>query len=586
MKAKELKDKFLEFFKGREHKIIPSASLIPEHDPTVLFTTAGMHPLVPYILGQKHPLGKRLANVQKCIRTGDINEVGDETHLTFFEMLGNWSLGDYFKKEAITWSFEFLTSKKLLGFDPKILNVTVFEGDKDSIRDDESANIWQSLGIPKERIYFLPKKDNWWGPAGATGPCGPCTEMFIDTGKKKCSNDCKPGCGCGKYFEIWNDVFMEYNKTSEGKYVKLAQRNVDTGMGVERTIAMLENKKSIYDTEVFKPIIDKIKALAKIKGDNKSVRIIADHIKAATFILGDELGITPSNVDQGYVLRRLIRRAIRYGKLIGIEDNFTSEIASVIIDMYKSHYNELGKNKDFIIKELDKEEDRFKKTLEDGLREFTKILKKTKNVISGKDAFILFSSYGFPLEMTKDLAKENNLTVNEKEFDEEFKRHQELSRVGSEKRFKGGLADSSIETTRLHTATHLLNEALRKIIDKEIYQMGSNITPERLRFDFRYDKKLTPEQIKAVEDEINMVVQLDLKVTKKQMTPAEAKKIGAQAMFGEKYGEKIYVYFVGDYSKEICGGPHVEHTKQVGKFKIIKEEAISAGVRRIKAIVT
>ena len=579
MKASELKKKYFDFFKSKDHKLISYASLIPEHDPTALFISAGMHPLTPYLLGQRHPQGKRLVSVQKCIRTGDIEEVGDDFHLTFFEMLGNWSLGDYWKKEAIQWSYEFLT--RILKFDENKLYITCFKGDKDAPRDSESARIWQGLGIPEERILFLPKKDNWWGPAGATGPCGPDTEMFIDTGKPKCSKDCKPGCSCGKYFEVWNDVFMEYNKTKSGRYEKLKQQNVDTGMGVERTAAMLQGKKSVYETEVFKPIVDRIRQLAA-KQDERSIRIIADHIKAATFILGDENGVVPSNLDQGYVLRRLIRRAIRYGKRIGIEREFLGGLAKIVVEIYKGDYSELNKNKNFIFNELKKEEERFRITLEKGLRHFEKI-SKGKKVISRGDAFLLFQSYGFPLEITEDLAKERNIAVDKKGFEAEFKKHQELSRKGAEKRFKGGLADSSLETTKLHTATHLLNEALRRVLKKDIVQRGSNITSERLRFDFNFDRKLTEDEIKKVEDLVNEQIKKGLEVKREEMAVEQAKRKGAQAMFEHKYGEMASVYSIGDFSIELCGGPHVENTRGLGKFKIIKEESSAAGIRRIKA---
>ena len=584
MKANELRKKYLEFFKSKKHAIIDSASLIPEHDPTVLFTTAGMHPLVPFLMGQKHPLGKRLADVQKCIRTGDIDEVGDPSHLTFFEMLGNWSLGDYFKKEAIEWSFEFLT--KVLGFDKEKISVTCFAGDEDAPKDEESAKIWEDLGIPKERIYFLPKEDNWWGPAGETGPCGPDTEMFIDTGKEKCSPECKPGCGCGKYFEIWNDVFMEYNKTEDGNYEKLKQQNVDTGMGVERTAAMLQGKSSVYETELFVSLIDEIKDLAGVENfpehQEISVRIICDHIRAATFILGDERGVVPSNVDQGYILRRFIRRAIRHGKLLGVEDGLCKPLSKLVISMYQDFYPELLKNQQFIMEELVKEEERFRLTLEKGLREFEKMV--SEGDIDGKNAFLLFQSYGFPLEMTVELANEKKIKVDKQGFEKEFQKHQELSRKGAEQRFKGGLSEASEITAKLHTATHLLGEALRKVLKVDVKQKGSNITPERLRYDFNFDRKLTDEELKQVEDEVNKVIEQGLDIKKEEMELDKAIESGAQAEFGAKYPPKVSVYSVGDYSKEICMGPHVGNTSSLGKFKIIKEESVAAGVRRIKAV--
>ena len=581
MEARELKKKYFEFFREKGHKLISSASLIPEHDPTVLFTTAGMHPLVPYLMGEKHPLGKRLVDVQKCIRTGDIDEVGDASHLTFFEMLGNWSLGDYWKKDAIEWSFEFLASKKWLGLDKNKLYVTVFAGDEDAPRDEESAEIWKNSGIPEERIFYLPKKDNWWGPAGSTGPCGPDTEMFYDTGKEKCGKGCKPGCSCGKYFEVWNDVFMQYNKTKDGKYEPLKQKNVDTGMGVERTSAMLQGKKTVYEIETFAPIMEKIQVESK-EQNTKSMRIIADHLRASAFILAEKAA--PSNLDQGYVLRKLIRRSIRHFRLLGIEkENFASEIAKIVIDIYKQDYAGLNENKNFILEELEKEEKKFKKTLETGLREFNKLIKQDSE-ITGKEAFILFSSYGFPWEMTQELAEEKGLKVDKSDFEKEFKRHQELSRAGAEKRFKGGLADSSEESKRLHTATHLLNEALRKVISKDIMQKGSNITPERLRFDFNFDRKLTAEEIKKVEDLVNREIKEARPVKKEEMSVEEAKKMRAQGVFEHKYAGRVSVYSVGDFSVEICGGPHVKNTEELGKFKIIKEESSAAGVRRIKAV--
>jgi len=586
--SEKLKNLYIEFFREKGHKVIVNASLIPEADPTVLFTPAGMHPLIPFLLGQPHPLGKRLVNNQKCLRTDDIDKVGDDFHLTFFEMLGNWSLGDYFKEEAIKWSFEFLTDKKWLGLDKDKIYISVFAGDKDAPRDEESARIWRSVGIPKERIFYLPKKDNWWGPAGTTGPCGPDTEMFWDSEKEPCSKECKPGCSCGKYFEIWNDVFMEYNKTTEGKYVPLKQKNVDTGMGVERTVAVLQGKKSVYEIETFKPIVDKIKEIGKIKISNekqeKSIRIITDHIKASVFILGDEKAVVPSNVDQGYILRRLIRRAIRHGKLISIEKDFLDSLAKIVIELYNKDYPELEEKKEFILSEIKKEELRFRKTLEKGLRKFKEITKETK-MIDGKSAFLLFQSFGFPIEITKELAKEIGIIVDDKEFEEEFKKHQEISRVGAEKKFKGGLSDASVQTTRLHTATHLLNEALRRVLKKkDIIQKGSNITLERLRFDFNFDRSLTENEMNDIEKLVNEQIKKALPVERKEMTVEKAKKMGAQAVFTHKYDERVSVYLIGGFSIEICGGPHVKNTKELGKFKIVKEEGIAAGIRRIKAI--
>jgi len=587
MDEKELIKKYLDFFKEKKHAIVSSASLIPEHDPTVLFTTAGMHPLVPFLMGQPHPAGKRLVDVQKCIRTGDIDEVGDPSHLTFFQMLGNWSLGDYFKKEAIEWSYEFLTDKKWLNLNKNRLYITCFKGDKDAPKDEFSAKVWQSLGIPKERIFFLPKKDNWWGPAGKTGPCGPDTEMFIDTGKKACSKNCKPGCFCGKYFEIWNDVFMEYNKKEDGTFEKLKQQNVDTGMGVERTIAIITKKSTVYETEIFVPIIEAIKKHAKVTNyqeeEQKALRVISDHLRASVFILGDENKVAPSNLDQGYILRRFIRRSIRYAKNLGIEGNFCKDIAKVVIEINKEQWPILEKNKEFIFDELNKEEQKFKKTLETGLRKFDKIIKDNK--ISGKEAFLLFQSFGFPIEMTEELAQEKNIKVDKKGFEKEYEKHQALSRKGAEKRFKGGLGDHSVETTKLHTATHLLNQALREILKKpDIFQRGSNITPERLRFDFNFDRKVEKEEQKKVEDWVNERIKEQLPVKREELTVEEAKKKGAQGVFEHKYGEKVFVYTIGDKSIEICGGPHVKNTKELGHFKIKKEESSAAGVRRIKAI--
>ncbi len=584
LNSDDLKRLYIEFFKQKEHNIIPNVSLIPENDPTVLFTTAGMHPLVPFLLGQTHPQGKRLVNLQKCFRTSDIDEVGNNFHLSFFEMLGNWSLGDYWKEDAIKWSLEFLTSKDWLGLDKNRIYVSIFEGDENVPKDEESAIIWQKLGIPKERIFYLSKKENWWGPAGETGPCGPDTEMFYDSGKNPCGENCRPGCSCGKYFEIWNDVFMEYNKTAEGKYELLDQKNVDTGMGVERTIAVLQGKNSVYEIEEIKPIVEMIKKIAKITNGKRelSIRIIADHSRAATFILAEK--IVPKNVEHGYILRRLIRRSIRHGKLLGIEKEFLTELAKIVIDIHKKDYPHLEENKDFILEELRKEDLKFRNTLAKGLRKFDQIAKDKKE-IDGKSAFLLFQSYGFPIEITKEIAKERGIIVDEKGFEEEFKEHQKISRVGAEKKFKSGLADTSEQTIKLHTVTHLLNEALRRVLKKrDIIQKGSNITPERLRFDFNFDRKLTEKEIKNVENLVNEQIKKALPVERRKATLEEAKKMGAQAVFEEKYGEKIFVYSIGDFSLEICNGPHVKNTKELGRFKIVKEKGISSGVRRIRAI--
>lgn len=580
MNAEELREKYLSYFKKNGHRIIPGASLVPEHDPTVLFTTAGMHPLVPFLLGEKHPEGKRLTNVQKCVRTGDIEEVGDNLHLTFFEMLGNWSLGDYWKKEAINWSFEFLTEH--LNIPLEKLSVTVFAGDKDAPKDEESAEIWQKLGVEKEKIYYLPKEDNWWGPAGETGPCGPCTEMFYDTGKEKCGSSCKPGCGCGKFAEIWNDVFMEYNKTKEGKYSPLEQENVDTGMGVERTIAVLNGFDNVFQTELFVPIIEKIKSLAQ-KEEEKPLRVIADHIKTSVFILSE--GIEPSNTEQGYVLRRLIRRSVRYGKQLGIEESFCSKIAKVVIEIYKDVYPELLEKEEHILEQLDKEENNFKNTLKKGISDTVSIV--TDPGFDGAKAYNWFSTSGVPFDMIKEIAKENNIILGkafESDFKEEEKKHQELSRKGAEQKFKGGLADHSEQTTKYHTATHLLLAALRNILGDHVQQKGSNITAERLRFDFSHPQKVTKEELEKVESLVNEKIKEDLEVRCDEISLEEAKKEGATGVFGEKYGEKVKVYTINGFSKEICGGPHVERTSELGHFKIKKEESSSAGVRRIKAI--
>jgi alanyl-tRNA synthetase len=585
MKGTELKKKYLEFFKGKGHVIIDSAPLIPEHDPTVLFTTAGMHPLVPFLMGQKHPLGKRLADVQKCLRTQDIDEVGDETHTTFFEMLGNWSLGDYFKKEAIEWSFEFLTSKKWLSIPLDRLGFTCFAGDKDAPKYNDAADIWLGLGVPKERIAFLPKEDNWWGPAGETGPCGPDTEMFYWVSDEKPPKKFDPKNK--KWVEIWNDVFIQYNKTKEGKYELLKQKNVDTGLGVERVAMVLQGKKTIFETDLFAQIMKKIEEITgqqQNKENIKSFRIIADHMKGAVFILGDERGVVPSNVDQGYVLRRYIRRVIRHLILLGTDPTdlrTTVDIAKVIINMYKSDYPILEHKKQMIFSELQKEQEKFQRTLHNGLKEFEKI---SKNDISGKDAFLLFQSYGFPLEMTQELAAEKGIKVDASGFNKEFEKHQQLSRIGAEQKFKGGLSEASETTTKLHTATHLLNEALRKIVSPDIKQKGSNITAERLRFDFNLDRKMTPEEIKKVENWVNARIDEAIDVVKEEMTVGEAKKKGAQAEFGVRYPEKVSVYSVGKYSKEICMGPHVKNTSELGHFRIIKEESSAAGIRRVKAV--
>lgn len=577
MDRRELIKAYLDFFKSKGHVVIPSAPLIPENDPSVLFTTAGMHPLVPFLLGEPHPHGKRLTDVQKCIRTGDVDDVGDNTHNTFFEMLGNWSLGDYFKKESLSWSFEFLT--RVLKIPVDKISVTVFAGNDSVPRDEEAAGIWVSLGVPKSHVYFLPEEDNFWW-AGPTGPCGPDSEIFIDTGKKSCSKDCKPGCKCGKFVEVWNNVFMTYTRDKSGAYHELSQKNIDTGMGVERTIAMLSGKSSIWDTGVFAPLLKVVRINAKDFND-KSARIIVDHVRAAVFVLGDERGVVPGNTDQGYILRRLIRRAIIHGKKLGIDSCVCQLIAKEVIREFSPDYPILKDKSDFILGELGKEEERFLTTLDKGLRKFKELAIKD---ISGEDAFLLFQSYGFPLEMTVELASEKGIKVDAHCFYAELEKHQALSRKGAEHKFKGGLADSSIEATRLHTATHLLGEALRKVLSVDIKQRGSNITPERLRFDFNFSRKVTPEELKTVEDLVNNVIKKELAVSKKLMNFKDAKALGCECEFEHKYDDNVFVYRIGDFSKEVCGGPHVSNTSELGHFKIIKEEAVAAGIRRIKAI--
>ena len=587
----DLRAMFLKFFQDHGHAVISSASVIPENDPTVLFTTAGMHPLVPYLMGQKHPAGTRLTDVQKCVRTGDIEDVGDFSHLTFFEMLGNWSLGDYFKKEMIPWSWEFLTSEKYLGLPKDRLAFTVFAGDKDCPRDDESADLWRSCGVADDHIFYLPKENNWWGPAGVTGPCGPDTEMFIITDKEPCGPDCSPACSCGRYLEIWNDVFMQYNKKEDGTFEPLAQKNVDTGMGLERTICVLNGKKSVYETDLFENILGKIAELSgKTYGSDeattKAFRIIADHMRTSTFIMGDDRGVSPANVDQGYVLRRLIRRAVRYGMEIGMPDGFTGEIAKVIIEQYKDVYPELKRNEAFVLEQLALEETRFAKTLKQGNREFEKLAQRVKDGrIDGESAFHLYDTYGFPVEMTCELAKDAGLTVDMEGFKECFKKHQATSQAGAEQRFKGGLADHSAQSARLHTATHLLHAALRKVLGDEVAQKGSNITAERLRFDFSFGRKMTKEEIAEVERLVNEAIDAHAPIVCAEMTVPEAKAQGAIGLFANKYGEKVKVYTMGSYSKEICGGPHATNTGDLKSFKIQKEESSSAGVRRIKAVI-
>ena len=582
MKAIEIRNKYLEFFKKHGHAVIPSAPLIPENDPSVLFTTAGMQPLVPYLLGEKHPEGTRLTDYQKCLRTNDIDEVGDNRHLTYFEMLGNWSLGDYFKEEAVAMSFEFLT--KELGIPVEKLSVTCFAGDEDCQRDNITADCWRKAGIPEDRIYFFGKEDNWW-IAGEEGPCGPDTEMFYDTGKPKCSENCNPSCGCGKYVEIWNNVFMEFFKTKEGKYTKLKQHNVDTGLGLERMTMLLEGKQTPFDTELFKPVMDKLLELAQID-DIASRRIVAEHLRASMMIILD--GGLPSNVDRGYILRRLIRRMVRHLRKLQIDLNELSKLIELNIETLKEMYPDLLKNKERIKSVIIEEKDKFEKTLERGEREFNKIVNKLRNegkdLISGQDLFTLYETYGFPPEVTADLAKEQKLSIDSSEFDRLFKEHQEKSRMGSEQKFKGGLSGSGEMETKYHTATHLLNAALKVVIGKDVHQKGSNITPERMRFDFSCDHKLTDEEKQKVETLVNEWIKQAIPVTVEEMKKEEALKSGAECMFIEKYPDIVTVYSIGTVSKELCGGPHVKNTSELGTFKIKKEEASSAGVRRIKAI--
>ena len=663
MTSKELREKYIKFFLEKGHQEIPSASLVPENDPTVLFTTAGMHPLVPYLLGELHPEGKRLVNVQKCVRTGDIDDVGDSTHNTFFEMLGNWSLGDYFKDDSIRWSWEFLTNKKWLGISPDRIKVTVFEGDEDAPRDEESIKVWQEcfekIGINAEifdkekknnedaRIFPLPKEDNWWGPAGYEGACGSDTEIFIDLKKsvnfENCPNDddCKPGCHCGRYVEIWNNVFMDkkglrtvkLKEKSTGKIIELPKKeynffenekkeeyeflgsnvkileslpkkNVDTGMGLERTLAILNEYNNVYETDVLAPIIEKIEEFlssgTNYKDNPKTFRIIADHIRTSVFMISD--GVIPSNLERGYILRRLIRRAIRHARIVGITElHFTFLVAKEVIEIYKDVYPELEKNKDFIQDCLVKEESKFCRTLEKGLKELEKLeligkMQKVKsgekmkvfNRVDAKKAFYIFQTFGFPLEMIQEELAKKILIVDEEEFNEEFKKHQQLSRTASAGKFKGGLADASEETTRLHTVAHLLLESLRRVLGEHVFQKGSNITAERLRFDYSHSEKLTDEEKQKVEEMVNEQIQKKLPVNCEEMSLEKTKEIGAMGVFENKYGEKVKVYTIGEsdnvFSREICGGPHIKNTRELGKFMIKKEQSSSAGVRRIKAV--
>ena len=598
MTANELRSKYIEFFKSKNHVEISGQSLIPENDPSVLFTTAGMHPLVPYLLGEKHPAGTRLTDYQKCIRTGDIDEVGDPSHLTCFEMLGNWSLGDYFKKESIGFSYEFLTSPKWLGLDPRKISVTVFAGDDNAPRDEEAATYWKENGMPEDKIAYLPASDNWWA-AGPTGPCGPDTEIFYWVGEGLPPAGSNKGTDSENWMEIWNNVFMQYNRVDEKTLVPLPKKNVDTGMGLERTNCILQGKTSVYLTEVFQPIIKKVEELSSYKygtdeEKDRSVRIIADHSRSAVFILGDQKGVSPSNVGAGYVLRRLIRRAVRHGMKLGIEKNFLADIAQAVIENFKCAYPELEQNKEKIFTELSAEENKFRDTLRKGEAEFQKLLpnlmKNPKKEISGKIAFRLYDTFGFPLELTQELGAENGFTVDVEGFKEAERKHQEASKTQDAGAAKGGLAEQSDTTTKYHTATHLLQQALVNVLGDKVAQKGSNITNERMRFDFTFDRPMTKEEIQKVEDIVNEQIKKDLPVTMEVMPLEKATAEGARALFTNKYGEDVKVYTIGEkdnwFSKEVCGGPHVQHTAQIGEFKIQKEQSSSAGVRRIRAVIS
>ncbi len=587
MKASEIREKYMEFFEAEGHRRIGSASLVPENDPTVLFTTAGMHPLVPFLLGEAHPLGQRLVNCQKCVRTGDIDEVGDGVHLTFFEMLGNWSLGDYFKKDAIEFSYEFLCGKPWLGIPENRIAVSVFAGDSDAPFDDEAYSLWRGLGIPVERIAKCSKKDNWWGPAGQTGPCGPDTEMFIWTGKGDAplhfdTED-------SRWVEVWNDVFMQYNKTGDDAFVSLSRKNVDTGMGLERVAAVLQDVQTVYETELFLPIFERIRAICgkdRRPSTEKTWRIIADHLRAAVFIAAD--GVSPGNVDQGYVLRRLLRRSIREGRKLGMDKSFVANLAATVVEEYSATYPELSDEQDRIRIEFETEEEQFAQTLKRGTREFFKLIGGVpehvrKKVISGKNAFKLYDTYGFPLELTEEMAGEQGFEVDVKGFQKAFKKHQEISRRGAEQKFKGGLADDSRTTTALHTATHLMHQALRQVLGPHVEQRGSNITAERLRFDFSHPEKLSQDELDRVEGIVNGIIKEDLPVECVEMDRLEALESGAIGLFADRYGDRVKVFRIGNFSSEICGGPHVERTGELGAFSIIKEESSSKGVRRIKA---
>ena len=601
MNANELRSKYIEFFKSKNHVEISGQSLIPENDPSVLFTTAGMHPLVPYLLGEKHPAGTRLTDYQKCIRTGDIDEVGDPSHLTCFEMLGNWSLGDYFKKDSIAYSYEFLTSKDWLALDPRKISVTVFAGDDNAPRDEEAAEVWKSVGMPEDKIAYLPASDNWWA-AGPTGPCGPDTEIFYWVGEGLPPAGSNKGTDSANWMEIWNNVFMQFNRIDEKTLEPLPKKNVDTGMGLERTNCILQGKTSVYLTEVFQPIIQKIGELAggyvygTDEEKDKSVRIIADHSRSSVFILGDQKGVTPDRVGAGYVLRRLIRRAVRHGMKLGIDKDFMAEVAAVVVENFKNAYPELEQNSAKVYKELTAEEAKFRQTLKKGEAEFQKMLpnlmKNPKKIISGKVAYNLYETYGYPLELTQELGAENGFTVDVEGFKEAERKHQEASKTAEAGKAKGGIAEQSEAATKYHTATHLLQQALVNVLGPQVSQKGSNINAERMRFDFTFERPMTPEEIKKVEAIVNEKIKEDLPVTMEVMPLADAKAAGARALFTNKYGEDVKVYTIGRdvkndwFSKEVCGGPHVQHTAQIGEFKIEKEQSSSAGVRRIRATIS
>jgi len=593
MTGDELRQLFLNFFGERGHALIPSAPLVPENDPTALFNSAGMQPLVPYLLGESHSKGRRLANVQKCLRTDDIEEVGDTSHNTFFEMLGFWSLGDYWKQDSLRWTLEWFT--RVLGLEQERISVTVFAGDSDAPRDDEAVQVWLELGIPQERIYYLPKNDNWWGPVGKTGLCGPDSELFYDTGRPKHGSDCQPGCNCGKYIEIGNNVFLHYYKTAEGRFEPFKQRNIDVGLGLERILYVIQGAEDVYSTDLFAPIIERIRKLREREGDKapllpqreqRLMRIVADHLRAATFIIGD--GVLPGNVEQGYICRRLIRRTVRGGHELGMPGTFTAEVARAVITRYGAIYPELEERRATILSELTHEEERFRLTLARGLREFQKLEEGLRQwgetMLPGEAVFRLFDTFGFPASLTAELAQERGLNVDLEGFNLRFKQHQERSRQANQRKFAGGLADHSERTTQLHTATHLLHQALRDVLGTHVRQLGSNITPERLRFDFSHPKRLTAEEIRRVEEIVNQQIQRDLQATIEVMPLQQALDQGALAFFGERYGDLVKVYKIGDYSMEVCGGPHVEHTAGMGRFRITKAETIGQGAQRVRAI--